>query len=125
MKTLRTYLRPVAYALTLLILFQGCTVYRSQGVTLDQAVYDGKKVKLVTNQDKVIKCKRIELENGLFYGVTKVKKEDVRTPINAEQVKTIRPENEIVTALIIFPIIPLSVLGILFSFCLIEGCGYF
>lgn len=112
MKKLITILKPIVYLLTLIILFQGCAVYHSKGVTLDQAVHKGKKVELVTNQDEVIKFKRIESENGLFYGVTKVKKELVRIPINAEQVKTIRPKNKVVSVLVNIPVILVSVVAL-------------
>ena len=121
MKKLTINLKPIVYLLTLIILFQGCAVYHSKGVTLDQAVYEGKKVILVTNQDKVIKFKRIESENGMFYGVTKVKKEFVRTPINAEQVKTIRPKNKVVSVLVSIFVYSFLLAGIILGS---SGYGY-
>lgn len=115
MKKLITNLKPIVYLLTLIILLQGCAIYHPIGVTLDQAVHEGKKVKLVTNQDKVIKFKRIESENEMYYGFTKVKKELVRIPINAEQVKTIKPKNNVGSVLVSIPLIFVSVviLGII------------
>ena len=115
MKKLITNLKPIVYLLTLIILLQGCAIYHPIGVTLDQAVHEGKKVKLVTNQDKVIKFKRIESENEMYYGFTKVKKELVRIPINAEQVKTIKPKNNVGSVLVSISLIFVSVviLGII------------
>ena len=124
MKKLITNLKPIVYLLTLIILLQGCAIYHPIGVTLDQAVHEGKKVKLVTNQDKVIKFKRIESENEMYYGFTKVKKELVRIPINAEQVKTIKPKNNVGSVLVSIPLIFVSVVILGIIVFVVAGGGY-
>ena len=124
MKTMKKHLKSLAIVLGIIVVFQGCAVYHSKGVTLDQAVHEGKKVKLVTNQDKVIKFKRIESENEMYYGFTQVKKELVRIPINVEQVKTIRPKNKVGSVLVSIPVIWLSVVTLGMIVFAVAG-GYY
>ncbi len=45
MKTLKTHIKPISYLLTILILLQGCTIYKSSGVSLEEATQAETKVK--------------------------------------------------------------------------------
>ena len=66
---MKRYLKTVACFLTLLILIQSCTVYKSANVTLSEASESNKKVKITTDSGKKVKFNKIELsDDGKFYG---------------------------------------------------------
>ena len=49
MKTVRKQIKLVALLLALLVLFQGCTVYKSTPISLERAAQNESKVKVKTN----------------------------------------------------------------------------
>ena len=55
-------------------------------VTLEQAVQDEKSVKIITVTDDSYKYKYIVYEDGLFYGVKDNPGEEVKFPIDADDV---------------------------------------
>ncbi len=85
MKALKNWLNTIALFLTALILFQSCSVYKTP-VTLEQAVLEQKEVKITTASDETLKYKYIVYEDGQFYGVKNNPGEDVKFPINVDEV---------------------------------------
>jgi len=85
MKALKNWLKTIALFLTALILFQSCSVYKTP-VTLEQAVLEQKKVKITTASDETVKYKYIVYEGGQFYGIKNNPGEDVKFPINVDEV---------------------------------------
>lgn len=85
MKTIRKWLKTIALFFTALILFQSCATYKTP-VTLEQAAQDEKSVKIITVNDDTYKYKYIVYEEGQFYGVKDNPGDDVKFPINAEDV---------------------------------------
>ena len=69
MKTINTQIKVIAFVLSVLILFQGCTVYKSTSVTLEEAVQEQRKVQITTVDNQTLKFKRIVKRNGEYYGV--------------------------------------------------------
>lgn len=57
--------------LALLLLLQSCYVY-NQPATVEEAVTENKKVKVITADDKKYKFKRLKNENGRLIGITRV-----------------------------------------------------
>ena len=88
MKALKKWLKTIALFFTALILFQSCATYKTP-VTLEQAAQDEKAVKIVTVTDDSYKYKYIVYEDGQFYGVKDNPGEDVKFPINAEEVSDV------------------------------------
>jgi len=86
MKALKKWLKTIALFLTALILFQSCAVYNKTPVTLEQAALEQKEVKITTASDETIKYKYIIYEDGQFYGVKDNPGEDVKFPINVDEV---------------------------------------
>ena len=122
MKAIKFRFRLISYFLILLMVFQSCTIYRSSGVTLDQAVFSGDKVEVVTQYDKTIKYKYITQEEGTYYGVKKVKGEFVKSPFQPEQVKTVRLKNKpLSTVVSVFG--PIIIIGGLIAFALSADSG--
>jgi len=74
MKTINKYLKVVAIFFATLILFQGCTVYKTASVTLDEAAKINNKVRVEKKDGKKVKYSQIVvLDDGQYYGKEKVK----------------------------------------------------
>ena len=54
----------------LVFIFQGCNVYHTGSVSVDDAVNSGKRVKIATSDNLLCEFKRLEKENDQLYGVT-------------------------------------------------------
>jgi len=88
MKTSTRLLKVVALFFSVLILFQGCTVYKSTNVTLEEAVKADTKVRLKTKDHQTLKFKKIGIEDGKFYGLLYYKNTSwVKTKINEDATK--------------------------------------
>ena len=68
MKTLKAHLKVVALFLSVLILLQGCTVYKSANVTLDEAVRADAKVRIEKKNGERLKYfKVVVLDDGNYW----------------------------------------------------------
>ncbi|WP_297695306.1 hypothetical protein [uncultured Eudoraea sp.] len=88
MRTLKDQIKSISLFMATLILFQSCATYKTPS-TLEQAVREQKEVKIVTVDDNAYKYKYIVYEDGQFYGVKDNPGEDVRFPINVEEVEEV------------------------------------
>ena len=79
---------------------QSCTVYKSTPITLEQAVQNESKVKIVTNRNQTFIYKKIVFDEGKYYGVERVKSKKISIPINEDLVKSIQMKNQVLSALI-------------------------
>lgn len=73
MKSYREKLKIVAKLLSLLILVQSCTIYRSSSASLDEAIDSSNDVKLYTEHDEPFKFEKLERINGEVYGLVRIK----------------------------------------------------
>ncbi len=121
MKTLKIYFKPISYLLTFLILLQGCIVYKSKPVTLEEAVKANTQVKIKTKDNQTIKFKSIAFEEGSFFGVNNFYKDDpfdvskkvvIKTPIEVNIVESVKVKNKTMTIILPFAT-PIILLGIL------------
>ena len=82
----------------MLILLQGCTVYKSASVSLEQAALAQTKVKLETKSGEKLKFIRIGVENGNYYGVKKVKGDKTlnykTVPLETNYIKSVKLKDE-------------------------------
>lgn len=85
MKNIKKRLKDIAILLSGLILLQSCSTYKAP-VTLQQAAKEEKAVKIVTVDDDSYKYKYIVYEDGQFYGVKDNPGEDVKFPVDTEEV---------------------------------------
>ena len=87
MKALKKWLKIIALFFTALILFQSCTTYKTP-VSLEQAVQEKKKVKIITTTNDALKYNYIVFEDGQFYGVKADydTRENVKFPIYTDEV---------------------------------------
>jgi hypothetical protein len=73
MNTTTRHLKVVALFFSVLILFQGCTVYQSVNVTLDEAVRADNKVRIEKRNGEEVKYYRVvKFNDGNYYGKIKV-----------------------------------------------------
>ena len=74
----------IAFVLTLAVLFQSCRAYNYHSVSLQEAAKDGRRVKIKTKENKVLKFKKVVYEDEQFYGL---KKKNAKVLIDPENVK--------------------------------------
>jgi len=86
--------RIVIVLLSFLMLCQSCRVYNQDGVSLDDAVSQERRVKIKNKDGSVLKYKRIESIEGVYYGLKKKKGELIKTPIDTELIKKVRLHNK-------------------------------
>ena len=91
---IKNRIRLISVMLTCLIFFQSCRVYHKKNVSLDEAVAERSRVKIMTNNGKKLKFKRIDLDSSQYYGVKKVKGISVRTLIDPSSIKSLRLHNK-------------------------------
>jgi len=100
MKSIKKQIRQIAYVLSLLILFQGCTVYKSASITLDQASKVEQKVKVITKGNEKLKFNRIGIEDGSYYGVKKQKGEIIRTLLDPKRVNEVNVKDRTMSTIL-------------------------
>lgn len=61
--------RVISCLLTILILGQSCTIYRSANISVDEAIQSGNRVKVKTTQDQSYTFKRIGHDEMGIYGI--------------------------------------------------------
>jgi len=90
--------KTIALILSMLILLQGCTAYKSASVSLEQAALAQTKVKLETKSGEKLKFIRIGVENGNYYGVKKVKGDKTlnykTVPLETNYIKSVKLKDE-------------------------------
>ncbi len=117
MKTIKKQLKSVSLILSILILFQGCTVYKSSYVTLDEASKAEKKVKVETKSGENFKFKRIGVENGNYYGVKRSKGNIVKVPLDTNFIKNVYLKDKTMSTIltIAFPLAILTGAALIFD----------
>jgi len=126
-RLINKYLKPFAFFLSMLLLFQCCKVYYKEPVSIDEALNnDIKRVKIITMDDKVFVFDSIYFAHNKVYGqLRKIKgKNEVEkagVSINKESIKEIylynmKKSRRMTTAFIAVGI-PVG-----FAFILVIGC---
>ena len=109
----------VALFLSALIFFQGCTVYKSANVTLEEAVMRRTDVKITTKNNRIYQFERLKFEEGLYYGYSKV---DMKTngkykvhviEDNVEKIQLIDHRKSKTMTTISYGVLGAAVLGVL------------
>ena len=100
MKTIKTQIKLIALLLSVLIIFQGCTVYKSTSVTLEEAVQVQKKVQITTIDNKKIKFKRIVKRDGKYFGVKWLKDNTKDIRVFENDIKKLKIENKTMSIMV-------------------------
>ena len=123
MKTIKEQFKSVALSLSMLILLQGCTVYKSASVTLDEASKSETKVKVVTKSNEKLKFKRIGVENGKYYGVRKVDGKMMKLILNTDTIKSIKEKDKTLSTVLSIGI-PVVIVGGLIAIAAASCCSF-
>ena len=114
MKTIKAHLKTVALFFSILILFQGCTVYKSANVTLDEATKSETVAKVKTNNNRTQKFKRIELDNGHYYGIRYIYGKMNKIQIDTSKVEKIQLKDKPLSFVLSIGIPPVIFFGLAF-----------
>ena len=69
MKTINIHLKIVAFLISLMILLQGCTVYKPTTASLEEVSKSQTKAKIITTDNETLKFNRIDFIDGKYLGV--------------------------------------------------------
>lgn len=101
MKTLKNHLKVVTLFFSVLILLQGCTVYKSASVTLDEAYRTTGEARVKTNDNKTQTFVRIGVDDGEYYGVKKNKGKYDKIPLDEKDIDKIKLKNYTLSTILI------------------------
>ena len=121
MKTLKNHLKVVTLFLSVLILFQGCTVYKSSSVTLDEAVSADTRIRIKTNDNQTLKFKNVRVENEIYTGFMYKKSKWVKTDINEDNIDIVQVKNKTLSTVLSIGI-PIIILGGLLGIAAASCC---
>ena len=94
MKAMKKQFKTVALFLSMLIFFQGCSVYHKGTRTLDEAVNEQKKVKITTLDNRTMHFKKVVYKDGKYYGVKKTKDSTKDVWLFENDIKELKVENK-------------------------------
>ena len=112
MQTSTRHLKLVALFFATLIFFQGCTVYKSLPISIEQAIQNESKVKVITKNDNKLKFKRIINVDGKLYGVRNLEGTDRNLSLDRNSIETIK-EKDIALSVVLTVLIPIAVIAVL------------
>ena len=110
MKTIKIHLKIVAFLISSMILLQGCTIYKSTTVTLDEAYKSHTKTKVLTTNNQTLKFKRIDFRDGGYYGISKNPSKFENMLLDKNNIQSIKIKNK-TTSTILNVGVPLIVIG--------------
>jgi len=113
MKKSTRLLKVVALFFSILILFQGCSVYKSASVTPDEASKSNTEVRVKTFDNKSLKFYRIEVENNKIHGIKIHNGERSITPIEKDNIEKIQLKDKTMSTFLSFTIAGVIAAGIL------------
>jgi len=110
------YLKKPGFVLSCLFLFQSCSVYYKNPISLEEAVEQEGKVKIRTVEGKNIKYKKIAFAEGQFYGTKMISGKWARISLNQDNIESVRLKNKsdsawLTVLAIVVPVGALIILG--------------
>ena len=101
MKKINKYLKVIAFFLSTLMLIQGCTVYRTTPVTLEEASKSNAKIRVRTVDKKNLKFDKIVISpDNEIYGHSEINKSTFITPIDKDNIEKIQLKDELVSTIL-------------------------
>ena len=116
MKTLKIVTKPTALFFLIMTMLQSCIAYQNTPVSLQQAEFNKKRVKVNTSSNYTYHFKQIVLEEDQFYGLKKVQGKTVKIPIDNNEVYKVFLHSKskstwTTIAIIVVPVITLAILA--------------
>ena len=122
MKAIKKGLKPIAFLLTALMLFESCVVYHKTPINLAQASEEHIKTKVVKTNGEVVKYKYIIYEDNQFYGMNRRSGEWIKTPLNQEDLSKVQTkDNTGSTLLTIAVLLPIGLFLFVIVYCSAGG----
>ncbi|MBT8286535.1 MAG: hypothetical protein KJO00_00855 [Bacteroidia bacterium] len=112
MKSLKTYFKAITLVLSALIFFQGCTVYRSTNVSLEEAAQANTRVRIKTKDNKTLKFNKVQFENNQFYGKTQYDDNLIKVGIDENNIDRVQVKDKGKSTLLNIGV-PVLIIGIL------------
>lgn len=112
MKTLKIYLKVIPLFCSVLILFQSCTIYKSAPISIEHAVQNENKVKVITKSGEKYKFSRISVEDNKYFGVLKNKGTAFKTILDEKSITTIKEKDKTLSTVLNIGI-PVIILGVI------------
>ena len=94
MKNLIKQFSYVLFFLVTLIIVQGCAVYKSTPVSIEEATNEGYPVKVKTIDNKTATYHHIEMRDGKYYGIKHVDRQQIVVPLKKGEINTILEKNK-------------------------------
>ena len=116
MKTTTIRLKVIPLFFSVLILFQGCTVYKSASVTPVEASKSNTNVRVKTFDNQSLKFYRIEVANNKIHGIKIHNGERSITPIEKDNIEKIQLKDKTMSTFLsvtIAAVIAAGILGII------------
>ena len=108
-----TNIKWIAIALSALLVFQSCSVYKSSPISLSEAVEFNAKVKVKSTEGVNHVLDRIKFTDGKYLGEMQNKGRKVIVPLNEDNVESIRPKNKTLSTVINIGV-PVLLIGVIF-----------
>ncbi|WP_136669022.1 hypothetical protein [Flavobacterium sp. H122] len=66
-----------------------CSIYKTEPISIDNAISIGTTVKVIKIDNQKIKLQRIEKSDSIYYGIKKSKGQIIKVPLEPNQIKSI------------------------------------
>ena len=90
----KKYVRFLCTLFICLILFQNCSVYHKESITLEEAAKKGGKVKMLMQDNQKIIFKKIIFNHNEYYGMNIIKRDTIMTLIKPNKIESLRSYNK-------------------------------
>ncbi len=102
----------ISLTFSVVLLTQSCvTLYKSQPLTLEEAHKEQIKTKVLLKNGKALKFKKIDYDNGIYYGVKKKKVQTARTPLDQNIIDEIKVKDRALSTIINIPLVFVYLMG--------------
>ncbi|WP_242083192.1 hypothetical protein [Aestuariivivens sediminis] len=91
---MKRHLKAAANFLALLILIQGCSIYKTVSAPYEEALVHNARVRVKYPHHQAVKYNRIEITEDNIYGIKKVSGKTVKTLINTQKATRIQVKDK-------------------------------
>lgn len=97
---MKTFIKPTVVYVSLFILLNSCSVYYEKEVSFEEAYQSRKPARLITNENRKVKLKKIIYKDSTYYGISYYKKNKVEFPLSNETRKSLRLKDRTTSTII-------------------------
>lgn len=97
---MKNFIKPTVVYVSLFILLNSCSVYYKKEVSFQEAYNSRKPARLITNEDRKVKLKKIIYKDSTYYGISYYKGNKVEFPLSNETRKSLRLKDRTTSTII-------------------------